>query len=316
MRRYITPAEETFIRENYPSRGSHYCAKELGISALKIQRCANERLGIHLNPGMQSEVTRLWAAEYNRDNGGVRINMFHNITCPNVAYFLGFLWADGHVEKRTNRISLKVRLDDGQAIMGAFNTIATFSITANQATTGTRNNKASLSIRVNNSQLRAFLGEYGYLGKSGGSPDKILSHIPEHLRHYWWRGYFDGDGHVYLSPKTNTLGFASTFEQDWGFTTRLMTMLGVARHKITRYTTNRGHKSSSLIIQNMVEIHIVLSYIYQGFETDRIGLPRKHDKFLALKAKMTQSRYHRNRLSIEGTSTFSTNGVALSVAQK
>jgi len=64
-----------------------------------------------------------------------------------------------------------------------------------------------------------FLSENNYKEKSYVSATKILNKIPNNLKKYFFRGYFDGDGSIYKYEKyyqvglniTSTYGIYSRF---------------------------------------------------------------------------------------------------------
>ena len=80
-------------------------------------------------------------------------------------------------------------------------------------------NKNRLDFRIVNRFLYNFLKENDYHIKSGASASKILLKIPEHLQHYWWRGFIDGDGCFVRNERNrlNILQITSTFDQGWSF---------------------------------------------------------------------------------------------------
>ncbi len=117
-------------------------------------------------------------------------------------------------------------------------------------------------------------------------PCGLLSQIPDHLRHYWWRGYFDGDGSLHIQPKYQSLAFWSTYDQDWGFVHELTDRLGFPRRKVIQYRRKGGRQCSSTWYTNRQDvICAVMEYIYQGDDVDVIGMKRKHNKYLDLLTK-------------------------------
>jgi hypothetical protein len=127
-----------------------------------------------------------------------------------------------------------------------------------------------------------FLIENDYDKKSYTSANKILSKIPNEIKHYWFRGLIDGDGcfYHYTPKKGSTLRqfvLTSTYEQDWTYFENLCKELEI------KYTIKRikNIKSASSVIRitNKKGIKKLGEYIYQNFKKDSIGLIRKFNKF-------------------------------------
>lgn len=194
-------------------------------------------------------------------------------------YFLGFLWADGYIAKNTNSIEINILESDFTVLSPTFSVVAEWNIFHKQRRRdgklfGSPQIKAQRALPL----LKTFLLEHGYNQKSGGSPFQILSTIPKSLHHYWWRGYFDGDGSLAISKNgCRNLAFWSVFNQDWNDLIKLMKTLG-ATYTIYFYDRKCG-KSSALTSTRKESILKFGNYIYPNLEYD-FGLRRKFDKFL------------------------------------
>lgn len=138
-------------------------------------------------------------------------------------------------------------------------------------------NKPTCTASTNSRRIYDFLVSKDFKKKSGASADKILEVIPDNLKHYFFRGLIDGDGHI--RNKGITIG--SCYQQDWGYVTRLTERLGIASY-IYRIRRDKS-KSSSLEINGIHALNFC-KYIYQGVEHDGIGLTRKYNSFLKLKS--------------------------------
>lgn len=123
-----------------------------------------------------------------------------------------------------------------------------------------------------------------YQNKSGASAKKILSHIPQSLHHYWWRGYSDGDGCFYYSrSKKNHAVYSysiySCYNQDWSFVSDILNKLDIffSINKNTRTVGNSSH----IRINRQAGIKKFGEYIYQGVE---FGLQRKRNTWSIIAA--------------------------------
>ena len=145
--------------------------------------------------------------------------------------------------------------------------------------------KPSINVITNNKRILNFLIEHDYNKKSHISADKILSKIPDELKHYFFRGLIDGDGcFYYYKPENGStlrqFALASTYEQDWSYFENL------CKEKNIKYKIKRtiGKKSSSSVIRitNKDGIKNLGNFIYNNFENELIGLARKYNKFITI----------------------------------
>jgi hypothetical protein len=142
--------------------------------------------------------------------------------------------------------------------------------------------RPSINVITNNKRIFNFLIEYDYDKKSYVSADKILSTIPDDLKHYFFRGLIDGDGCFYhYTPKKGSIlrqfALTSTYEQNWSYFEGLCNELDI-KYKIKR-TINTKSSSSVIRITNKDGINKLGTYIYKDFDIDNVGLKRKYNKF-------------------------------------
>lgn len=216
----------------------------------------------------------------------IEMDQFLDIKCPGIAYLLGFIWADGFVSRDDNRIAITMNQNDSPEIIKIITQTGEWRFYY-------KKHKdhpswiSSVSIAKYDKNLNCFLKENDYCEKSFKSPDKILSKIPENLKHYWWRGYFDGDGCINLTSNHRRASICSTFDQDWTFAEALSLKLGfdfaVEKTKRLNKVSQKENKYSKIHIQNFKSLDLFFSYIYRDYETDKIGFQRKHDKWLIIK---------------------------------
>jgi hypothetical protein len=135
-------------------------------------------------------------------------------------------------------------------------------------------------MNINNKEYHRFLSDNDYQTKSACSPVKILAILPESVRHYWWRGYFDGDGSFNLQPTCAGICVAAPYEQDLTFFEKLCQDLGV-HFKIHRWKRRCGNVSC-LLIRRKHSVIAFCEYIYAG---QRMGLERKRVKYEEYKSR-------------------------------
>lgn len=198
---------------------------------------------------------------------------------PYFIYFLGFLWADGHLYKRGRSSIIFCSEIDSNDIRNILLKIFKFSEYTRQAKNKDGSNFGKLGYRFNITDkiLYSCLVKYGFLEKSFTSHKRVLDFIPENLHHYFWRGFFDGDGCLYTKHR-RSLAFWSTIEQDWSALINIFQFLNIKDYSITKYSRKQGkHKSSTIELRKSNEIKIFLDYIYSD---EIFGLTRKYNKYL------------------------------------
>jgi hypothetical protein len=268
--------EIEFLIENYKNVGSTECSKILKRFTPKQIRQKANILGLKLTREKYKKIL-FDSHQKTFDKYLVNPTQFMNITSLEVAYILGLLWADGYLNNtKTNQyIILSVKESDGLIFNKIFQKTGEWKVYHYPARNKT---KSQLSIRTNNRPIFQFLLENDYKNKKIKSPSKILSLIPQLLHKYFWRGYFDGDGCIWLRNKLPYCCFSGPYNQDWSAHTDFLKYLGIASFKIYKKINKTG-KGSSLNINKKDDNKIFLKYIYNGFEIDQLGLYRKYERF-------------------------------------
>lgn len=265
------PSEINFLKINFLNKGAKYCANYLNRTTLSIYH-KTEKLGLL------------------KEKRKVNIDKFNRIKIPEISYFLGMLWADGCVHNY--EISLGLTYKDMKEIEYILKSFADWYFCKRNPPRGT-SWKPTFCARICNRQLREFLINNDYKIKSQKSPAKILSKIPIKLHCYFWRGFLDGDGCIYVQKNKNwkfgSITFAGSFEQDWSELESLLSKMKI-KYKLSRIRSiETDHKSSKIVISNLDDIIILGDYLYKNRNVDKIGLQRKFNKYQILK------KYLKNR---------------------
>lgn len=192
-------------------------------------------------------------------------------------YLLGFLWGDGGVPK-SGSVTLWIVKKDSLVVQEIIKGVIPFKIYKYQSKSGNRQPVESMIFEKN---LKDFLVENNYLNKSLGAPSKILSIIPESLKHYFWRGYSDADGCFYNNPKKSggTYSLAGSYDKDWSEEISLLKSLDIDNYTLRRYVHKTlGHKSSTIYFRTGREIRRFGEFLYKD---EMFGLDRKFKKYLS-----------------------------------
>lgn len=218
----------------------------------------------------------------------IDINQFLDIKDPRIAYFLGLMWADGSIQKKEGsgyRVTITLVKPDMEKIAWIFSEIGNF---CRRDEKGIKGWQDTIQFYVTCKKFHSFLKENNYHNKSGGCPRSIISKIPKHLQHYWWRGFNDGDGCFYCNKKNKCYRvlLSSGHDQDWNFVEDLFKELGITgsikyKDGINKTTGNRSREAQYMILRKE-EILKFGNYIYQNVDEDRIGFDRKLVKFRSM----------------------------------
>jgi hypothetical protein len=265
MAKRWTNYELDFIKKYYIKTSAQYCAEVLKKTPSSVHHQAE----------------RLKLKKYGQE---LNMKLFEELNDPRIIYFLGLFWADGHIMKN-NGILLTLAKNDMDEVdhivhyIGKWNTY--IRIPKNPA------HKIISMKRLSFHPLYILLKTYDFDKKSLLSPSKILNKIPKELHNFFWRGFFDGDGCIFIHTKQKynhgCISFAGSYTLDWTDLSKYLNDLDI-KFSITRKESKKGHKSSSLIISNKTGIQILGKEIFEKVPVE-IGFSRKRRKYLDFQEK-------------------------------
>ena len=212
-----------------------------------------------------------------------------DLTIPINIYLLGFIWADGSLSKTTKRLTLQLTEKDFNCIKHFFECFGFSNFYEKQNyKNGKTFGKKTKTFGLSDKNISSFLEENDYLIKSTVSPHKILKNINKDKHFLFWRGYFDGDGCLYIGVK-NELAFWSTIDQSWSEMIKLFKSLDINRYSIYKFRRKNGkHCSSVMRTGQSKDILKFLDYIYDKHLD--LCLKRKYNKFLEFKEKIKKMK--------------------------
>lgn len=213
-----TPEEDNFLKENYVLQGLSKCVDFLKRSKQSTHRRA-KKLKIQIS---KSKLI-------------VDGEKFIKLDTPASVYICGFLFADGHVRRNDKMISLGIVAEDAEKILHLFAEFGHWSMVSRKI----KHWKPQTHISTTNKEIYTFLREMDYCEKSNAEPTKILEKIPENLRHYWWRGYFDGDGSFYVG-RCKKFTVAGGIDYKWEEVSKMLQDIKIDNFQIERRKTKTG----------------------------------------------------------------------------
>lgn len=290
--------ETTFLKQNYETHGLIFCANHLNRAKHQVVAKAS-RLGLKLGSKLTKEKARILTEHYLRFGLDFCIENFSfagfatehqkktffdfldfKIDTPQKAWVMGFIWADAHLHRSSNQISIEISEHDMEDIKENF-----YHLTPHWNFSNRKRNNSKIRqscLKISNYFLREFLENHGFEEKSGGSHEKIIEAIPRSLQNFFWLGLMDGDGSIDLKKKTSLprIMFWSNFDQKWDALENLLKELDF-KYYISRNTRkNRPNQRWSVIgLTKGNETVSFLSYLYNNNIDSTIGLKRKFKKY-------------------------------------
>jgi hypothetical protein len=270
--------EDFWLIENYSEMGSEECSKFLGKTKSSVENRVY-KLGLKLSPDYKSKIF-----SKNPQDCNVNPNLFFELNTKEIVYLLGLIWSDGHLNSSNNcrnfNVGFTMVTEDFKSIQSTIMKTGKWYLYKKPNKNSSW--KPSTLVLTNNKRIYNFLTDHDFDKKSYVSAEKILSKIPNELKQYFFRGLIDGDGCFYYHKpiKGSTLrqfAIASTYEQDWSYFENLCHYLDI---KYTIKRTKKERSSSSYLrITNKDGIKKLGDFIYQNYNIDNIGLPRKYEKY-------------------------------------
>lgn len=209
-------------------------------------------------------------------------NVIENPT-PEFAYYLGWMWGDGACRHKGlgYQQSLEVQESDGLEIVKFFETFCKPSKRFRHR----KGRKPTIIINLYDFILGKFLEENDYEEKSQKPPTKILNFLPIELHEYWFRGFFEADGHASFKEQSvkgymlSSIEFYAPINQDWEFLQNFLAKNGI-KMKSSKRERNTGSSSIAGFSQQPQIIKFIDS-VYSN--NSSICLSRKYKTLMEMK---------------------------------
>ena len=251
-------------------------AKKVNMSAGGIYKILNDK-NITIRPqrskGHSSGITR--NRKHNFD-----LNFFETIDTEEKAYWLGFMYADGYVNYN-GLVSINLQEKDKDHLYKFKETLKAYSTELKYNSRSKSYNISLRSVKMSSDLIK--------LGCKQKKSLTLLfpkeSQVPKDLLHHFMRGYFDGDGCICVTEKTNTFSLLGTFDFIDKYYDEVLLNTGDTKHSL--YKKNNVYE---LAISKPKSIDKIYEYLYKDAS---VFLERKKEKFLQnhrrLKTKLQKS---------------------------
>ena len=197
-------------------------------------------------------------------------NYFENIDCPEKAYWLGFLSADGYIDESRNIIQISLQERDKRHLE-KFKQY----LDCDKPLQYKKSNQ-SYSIILYSKKMVEDLKKLEVYNCKSFSCKVPEEKIPSDLQKYWILGYLDGDGTISIYGEKNryTLGFIGTYE----------TLSFIQKFFDTKMSYTPDKRTHDIYIIKYAEnkTYEILSVLYSSNKAKELGLERKYKKFLEI----------------------------------
>jgi hypothetical protein len=289
----FTDDELKFLIKNYSSRGVEFCSNYLGRTKEAVCGKAHD-----LNLFVNSDVKSQNISKKRKINNYKKydVNNIINISNKHVAYFLGYLWADGNLNNTNSHLtSINLIKDDAEFL---YNIIISFSsgwTMGREVKRFWKNDAGEIkqaknqrTIRSYSQELYLFLSENDYENKSNINFNKIWTKIPDNLKIYFILGLFDGDGHFnyQLRNKKYHSGefvISGSYDYDWTVLEDFCNKNNI-EYSIYRLDVKLGQVSRFIVRKKKSLIKLFNLFYSNDFH----GLKRKYLKFLKYYEKIKE----------------------------
>lgn len=268
MAKFYTEEEINFLKEFGPKYGPKICADKLG-RGLEGVKSKFYKLGISISGESVSE-EEIASLTFNSSFKELNIEFENHKNPKELAYWLGFFWADGYIRKDSELV-IEITEEDGLTLRPIFMRLASFKIYKRSR----EGRKPQMSFYYRDKSIAQILKSLGKYSNSIESHEKILKYIPEKYRNYFIRGLIDGDGCFYTDSKHVQFSITNSINYDWEYLKNYFNGVYNLNCLIHNTETNNGN-SSTLRASGKYNIIEFIKQLYKI--KDGVWLPRKFNK--------------------------------------
>lgn len=255
-----------------------------GLSTIKLAekyKCGVATVEVNLRKlGCTFRNNREYRTKYHFNH-----DYFETIDTEHKAYWFGFLSADGNIRKKRNQYIVQFASCDKEVIEGFIKDIeGDMPVIVEERGDG---HSPCYRVILTSEKMYKDLERHGCIPrKSLTLQFPSLDDVPEHLMHHYLRGFFDGDGSVFIlnkkwvkTPISNpTISYHHTLGVSLNGTKEFLE--GASKYldfKTVSKVTNRPLTNTYLCITSTIErVKNIYEYMYKDAT---VYLPRKKQKF-------------------------------------
>jgi hypothetical protein len=192
-------------------------------------------------------------------------NYFEVVDCPEKAWFLGWLLSDGHMTEKTNSIQFTLDMQD-------FDVLYRFSKIFKGTMAHLYPDKGICRYSLYSDQMQEDIQRIGIPKGRKSYQCKPLK-LKKELMPHFWRGVWEGDGHIIVTQKSSEIGLTGTYDICEQF------QADVLKHNNKIYKNNdsfcaKRSSNKRTVWQNLYD------YFYDDYTLEnRLFLQRKHILF-------------------------------------
>lgn len=287
--KFYSKEEKDFLKENIEKFGAEICAKKLERSQSSVIIQCYRIMG-HCKFACNASPEEIEKLEFKNGLKTLDINFETSKHPKELAYFLGYFWADGYIDKH-NSLRIEITSEDANKIFHIFDRICSFNLYTRKR----KNRKAQTTFYTSGVENGFLLRKLGKYTKSLESHEKIFNFIPKQFHKYFIRGLIDGDGNFYIDENAFMkkkylrvfFSIASRLNQDWSYLMKVLKEFGLTK-TIAKNRKFKNSTGSIILNTNPIEIYKFIEEIYT--DDDGIYLPRKFEKIKKIKSIINEKK--------------------------
>lgn len=263
-----TEKELNFLLTNHQKFGLRVISDKLGRSLVALET-KMQRLGIKASRICHASEEEISNLQFEKEKE-FDIDFQTHLYPKQLAYWLGYFWADGYLSKQKS-LRLECVQSDIESVMHIFDKVTQFKKYYRLR----ENRQPQLTLLITSKVAFSTLTSLGKYSRSSESHQKIIDYIPKEYQLYFIRGLIDGDGNFSKSNNAWYFSICSNYDQDWSFLQKYLQEEYNFPVKIIQRI--EGEQKHSIIRNtNRTQMYNFCKKLYEI--DDKIYLPRKFEK--------------------------------------
>ena len=281
--------EIQFVKSHYEQGESQpMIAKQLNISVDKVLETMREN-------GIKVRSNREQALKYKCDE-----SYFENIDTPEKAYWLGFLYADGFLERKrkhsNGKFGISLALKDKKSLIDLSNALkSNYKIPTYETSSGYKIGVKYSKLIISSPKIVNDLLNLGMnYNKSFNLDFPTDEQVPKYLKLHFIRGFTDGDGSIYSTVNKKghreaTIKWCGTYNMMMG----LKEFLNInVKTKLSQRHPDRNNNNYNYQVGGNIQFVKVMNMIYKD-STEVTRMERKFKIYLQILKEINIKEYNK-----------------------